>query len=161
MKPSLSLSLLSTQSDSRLVELASAGHELAFEALVRRYRRALLGYCRRMLLSPDRCEDVLQQAFLRAWVALSDGTEVLNAKPWLYRIVHNTALNALRACGYDYCTLSESLSGADAPQADLDRRIAVREALAGLAALPEMQREALLRTAVEGATHQQPLGIWD
>jgi len=92
MKPSLSLSLLSTQSDSRLVELASAGHELAFEALVRRYRRALLGYCRRMLLSPDRCEDVLQQAFLRAWVALSDGTEVLNAKPWLYRIVHNTAL---------------------------------------------------------------------
>jgi len=31
----------------------------------------------------------------------------------------------------------------------------VREALAGLAALPEMQREALLRTAVEGSSHRE------
>jgi RNA polymerase sigma factor (sigma-70 family) len=123
--------------------------------LVRRYRGPLLGYCRRLLLSEERAEDALQQALMQAWLALRAGTEVQNAKAWLYRIVHNSALNALRVSGYDYCTLSESLSGADAPQEDLDRRIAVREALAGLAALPEMQREALLRTAVEGSSHRQ------
>jgi RNA polymerase sigma-70 factor (ECF subfamily) len=108
-----------------------------------------------LLLSEERAEDALQQALLQAWLALSAGTEVSDVKPWLYRIVHNSALNVLRLSGYDYSQLNESLSGADAPQADLDRRIAVREALAGLAALPEMQREALLRTAVEGRTHQQ------
>jgi RNA polymerase sigma factor (sigma-70 family) len=108
-----------------------------------------------LLLSEERAEDALQQALLQAWVALRGGAEVQDVRPWLYRIVHNAAVNALRVSGYDYCTLSESLSGADAPQADLDRRIAVREALAGLAALPEMQREALLRTAVEGRSHQQ------
>ena len=134
---------------------ARDGHERAFEALVQRYRRQLHAYCRRLLLSDERAEDALQQALLQAWVALRDGTEVHDARPWLYRIVHNAAVNALRVSGYDYCTLNESLSGADAPQADLDRRIAVREALAGLAALPEMQREALLRTAVEGRSHQQ------
>jgi RNA polymerase sigma factor (sigma-70 family) len=144
-----------TQSDARLVAFAHAGHERAFEALVQRYRRPLLGYCRRLLLSPERAEDALQQALLQAWLSLRAGTEVGDVKPWLYRIVHNSALNTLRVAGYDYCKLSESLSGADAPEADLDRRIAVREALAGLAALPEMQREALLRTAVEGRTHQQ------
>jgi RNA polymerase sigma factor (sigma-70 family) len=155
MSPSISLRLLLTQSDARLVAFAQAGHERAFEALVKRYRRPLLGYCRRLLLSEERAEDALQQALLQAWLALREGTEVGDAKPWLYRIVHNAALNVLRVSGYDYCELRESLSGADAPQADLDRRIAVREALAGLAALPEMQREALLRTAVEGRTHQQ------
>ena len=155
MSPSVSVRLLLTQSDSRLVEFARAGHERAFEALVQRYRRPLLGYCRRLLLSEERAEDAVQQALLGAWLALRAGTEVNDVKPWLYRIVHNAALNALRVSGYDYCRLSESLSGANAPQEDLDRRIAVREALAGLAALPQMQREALLRTAVEGGTHQQ------
>ena len=155
MSPSVSVRLLLTQSDERLVDYARAGHERAFEALVQRYRRQLHAYCRRLLLSDERAEDALQQALLQAWVALRDGAEVHDMRPWLYRIVHNAAVNALRVSGYDYCTLSESLSGADAPQADLDRRIAVREALAGLAALPEMQREALLRTAVEGRSHQQ------
>ena len=155
MSPSVSARLLSTQSDARLVAFARAGHERAFEALVRRYRGPLLGYCRRLLLSEERAEDALQQALMQAWLALRAGTEVHNAKAWLYRIVHNSALNALRVSGYDYCTLNESLSGADAPQEDLDRRIAVREALAGLAALPEMQREALLRTAVEGSSHRE------
>jgi RNA polymerase sigma factor (sigma-70 family) len=155
MSPSVSVRLLLTQSDARLVQYARAGHERAFEALVQRYRRQLHAYCRRLLLSEERAEDALQQALLQAWVALRDGVEVHDVRPWLYRIVHNAAVGALRVSGYDYCTLSESLSGADAPQADLDRRIAVREALAGLAALPEMQREALLRTAVEGRSHHQ------
>ena len=155
MSPSVSARLLLTQSDARLVAFARAGHERAFEALVRRYRGPLLGYCRRLLLSQERAEDALQQALMQAWLALRAGAEVENAKAWLYRIVHNSALNALRVSGYDYCTLSESLSGAGAPQEDLDRRIAVREALAGLAALPEMQRAALLRTAVEGSSHRE------
>jgi len=155
MSPAVSVRLLLTQSDARLVAFARSGHERAFEALVQRYRRPLHNYCRRLLLSDERAEDALQQALLQAWLALRAGTEVGDVRPWLYRIVHNAAVNALRVSGYDYCKLNESLSGADAPQEDLDRRIAVREALAGLAALPEMQREALLRTAVEGRTHQQ------
>jgi len=153
MSPSVTVRLLATQSDARLVELARQGHERAFEALVQRYRRPLLAYCRRALLPEARAEDALQQALLQAWLALQRGDEVRDARAWLYRIVRNTALNALRGSGYDYAELSEALSGAGAPHEDLDRRIAVREALAGLAALPEQQREALLRTAVEGASH--------
>lgn len=156
MSPSVSARLLFVQSDARLVELARAGHERAFEALVQRYRRPLLSYCRRLLLPTERAEDALQQGLLQAWLALREGAEVRDAKPWLYRIVHNAALNMLRCSGYDYAELSETLSGAfDAPSEDLDRRIAVREALAGLAALPERQREALLRTAVHGCSYQE------
>jgi hypothetical protein len=47
--PSPSLTLLRTQSDDRLVALASAGHERAFEAIVERYRRALLRAARLVL----------------------------------------------------------------------------------------------------------------
>ena len=47
MSPRFSLRLLSGQSDERLLNLARAGHERAFEALVQRYRRPLLRFCRR------------------------------------------------------------------------------------------------------------------
>ncbi len=164
MSPSIPLRLLQTQSDARLLELARAGHERAFEGLVQRYRKQLLSYCRRLLLPEARAEDALQQALLQAWIALRDGVEVRDAKAWLYRIVHNAAISALRRSGYDYVELDESLHGAWAADSDLDRRIAVREALAGLAALPEAQRDVLLRTAVQGESHEQvaaALGLSD
>jgi RNA polymerase sigma factor (sigma-70 family) len=158
------LSVLRTQSDARLVDLARGGHERAFEALVRRYRKPLLGYCRRMLLPEARAEDALQQGLLQAWLALREGGEVRDAKAWLYRIVHNAAISARRRSGYDYVQLDESLHGTGASASDIDRRIAVREALAGLAALPEAQREVLLRTAIHGHSHEQvatDLGLSD
>src|SRR5215212_7328766 len=99
--PSPSIVLLRTQSDARLVALARAGQERAFEAIVERYRRPLLRACRRVL--PEaRAEDALQQALVDAWRALRRGDEVRELRPWLYRIVHNTALNQLRKSGYDY-----------------------------------------------------------
>src|SRR3981189_2713940 len=82
------------QSDQRLLALARDGDERAFEAIVRRYRRPLLRYCRRMGLSDSRAEDVVQQALMRAWIALGRGGEVHAPKAWLYRTVHNTAVNS-------------------------------------------------------------------
>ncbi|HEX8087080.1 MAG TPA: sigma-70 family RNA polymerase sigma factor [Solirubrobacteraceae bacterium] len=156
--------LLRTQTDKRLVALAADGSEPAFEALVERYRKPLQSYCRRMLLPAEAAEDVVQQAFLSTWQALRRGTEVRDARAWLYRVTHNAAVNALRRSGYDHDQLDDALHGAGAPEEDLERRIAIRRTLAGLAALPEMQREALLRTAVEGQSHEEvarELGLSD
>jgi RNA polymerase sigma factor (sigma-70 family) len=138
--------LLRTQSDERLVALARAGHERAFEAIVQRYRPLLVRSARRYL-SDARAEDAVQQAFLSAWSALQRGDDVRELRPWLYRIVHNTALNALGAAGYDHAELPDSVP---VRGSELERRMDVHEALSGLAALPERQREALLRVAVEG-----------
>src|SRR6201991_1438597 len=146
--------LLRTQSDERLVLLARAGHERAFEAIVERYRAPLLRAARRYL--PEaRAEDALQQAYIAAWSALQRGDDVRELRAWLYRIVHNTALNQLRVSGYDYAELDDALRGTDAPQDEMERRAVVRQTLTGLAALPERQREALLRIAVEGRSQEE------
>jgi RNA polymerase sigma factor (sigma-70 family) len=152
--PSPSVALLLTQTDERLTALAAAGHERAFEAIVERYRRPLLRHCRRFL--PEaRAEDALQQALVSAWGALRRGDEVRELRPWLYRIAHNTSLNALRAAGYDYEQLRETLRGGGGPAELAERSAVVRQTLAGLAALPERQREALLRIAVDGRTQDE------
>lgn len=161
MSPRISIRLLAAQSDARLLALAAEGHERAFEALVHRYRRPLLRYCRRMQLSEARAEDVLQQAFLKAWIALGRGTEVRELQPWLYRIVHNVAVNAMRGPGETHSELTESLQAqaALASESNLDRRIAVRDALGEVAALPQMQRQAIFLTAVDGQTHDEVASV--
>ena len=149
-----SVTLLRTQSDERLVSLARAGHERAFEAIVERYRKPLLRHSRR-LLPESRAEDALQQALVSAWTALRRGDEVRELRPWLYRIVHNASLNALRVNGYDYAELRETLEGVGGPAELAERRALLRHTFAGLAALPERQREALLAIAVDGRSQEE------
>jgi RNA polymerase sigma factor (sigma-70 family) len=150
----LSLRLLQAQPDERLLALSRGGHEPAFEALVRRYRRQLLAYCRRLAVPQTSPEDVLQQALMQAWSALASGVEVQDARAWLYRIVHNTAISATRKAGEDPAQLSHELSAVAVEQV-VEHRLAAREALAGVAALPELQREVILGTAVEGRSHEE------
>jgi len=163
MTPIISATLLRTQTDARLVALVRQGHERAFEAIVERYRRPLQRHIRRVL-PESRAEDAMQQTFLKAWSSLRDGAEVRDLRPWLYRIAQNTALDALKGAGYDYDELTESVRSLGGPEVDLERRTVMRETLAGLAALPENQREALLRTAVAGDSRAQvahDLGLTD
>jgi ferritin-like metal-binding protein YciE len=53
-------SVLQSQADERLVDLALAGSTQAFEAIVSRYRGPLLGYCAR-ILGNQRAEDAVHR----------------------------------------------------------------------------------------------------
>lgn len=163
MTPHISVSLLGTQSDERLALLAGSGHERAFEAIVERYSKALTRYAERFLGSA-RAEEVVQAAFLSAWSALAAGTEVRDLRPWLYRIVHNGALNAMNRSESGDLELIEATDGALSPHAILEQNEVVRSALSVIAELPERQRAALLAVAVEGRAHADvaaDLGVSD
>jgi RNA polymerase sigma factor (sigma-70 family) len=164
MTPLLSSTLLRTQTDERLVALAAAGHDRAFEAIVERYRRPLLRYLRR-LLSDMLAEDVVQATFINAWSSLRTGTEVRELRPWLYRIAHNAAINALKKVGEAMEEMPESVGGfATEPATELERRDEMQRALTSIAALPSRQRAALLAVAVDGRAHSDvaaELGLTD
>ena len=59
-------------------------------------RPKLHRYCARMTGSVIDGEDVLQEALLKALEAFAEGMAVANLEGWLFRIVHNTALDWLR-----------------------------------------------------------------
>lgn len=143
-----------TLDDSRLVLMARAGDQHAFELLVQRHHRRLLARIRRVL-PPDRAEDALQNGLLSAWLALQRGTEVRDARPWLERIAHNAALRALRSAAH--AELTEEIGGTDDgdPATAFDRRQHLHDALVALASLPDLQRQALLETALEGHSYEE------
>src|SRR5512132_416077 len=152
MTPLLSTPLLRAQSNRRLTALAGNGHDRAFEEIVERYRRPLQRYLRR-LLSEALAEDVLQATFVRAWQALRAGTEVRDLRPWLYRIAHNQALNALRAAGSALPETPGVLAVSTEVEIEVERREELRLTLDGIGALPDRQRAALLAVAVADRSH--------
>jgi RNA polymerase sigma factor (sigma-70 family) len=150
----LSLRFLQTQPDARLAALAAAGHERAFEALVRRYRRELLAYCRRVGSVGTNAEDTLQQALLQAWTAIRTGVEVRDPRAWLYRIVHNVAVSNHRRPVIVPVEMRDT-AGENGADHEAEQRMAARAALASLAALPDLQREVMVGTAVDGMSHEE------
>src|SRR5262249_18631652 len=81
--------------DQELVRRLRGGDKTAWDALDRRYRKALERFARRMLhdVAPDQVEDVVQEALWRAHRALMRDARVLELRPWLYRLTRNCCLD--------------------------------------------------------------------
>ncbi|MEP6952892.1 MAG: sigma-70 family RNA polymerase sigma factor [Solirubrobacteraceae bacterium] len=155
MTPLLSSALLATQTDARLLALAAAGHDRAFEAIVERYRRPLSRYLRRLLSGPL-AEDALQATFVNAWRSLQGGTDVRDLRPWLYRIAHNQAVNSLARAEPRPLVEAETdqfAATTAGPDTEVEQRDTLQRAFVAIAGLPDRQRAALVAIAVEDRPH--------
>lgn len=79
-------------SDAELVVVALAGNTQAFDVLVNRYRRAMLTVAQQIVRNAADAEDVVQDAFLRAFEALPQLTDLNRFGAWLHSITRNRAL---------------------------------------------------------------------
>ena len=82
--------------ESALIRAAQAGDQLAFEELVRLYDQNVLRLALNLLRSPEDASDVYQEAFLRVYRNLHTFRFDCSFHTWLYRIVTNLCLDALR-----------------------------------------------------------------
>src|ERR1044071_9555156 len=69
--------------------------EQAFGARVEPHRRELHVHCYRLLGSFEEAEDLVQEAFLRAWRRRATYEGRASVRAWLYRIATNACLDAL------------------------------------------------------------------
>lgn len=153
---------LRTQPDRRLVTLVREGYENAFEEIVRRYGKSLNRYAAAIV--GGRAEDVTQDAFSKALLALRrDGAEI-ELRPWLFRIVRNTALNDLRDRPPSAEALAEAIASGGNPAEELERREELTDLMQRLQSLPEAQRAAIVMRELEGLSHEEianALGLSD
>ena len=82
--------------DTRLVREARSGNRRARRALIERHQHVVYNLALRMLGAPDAAAGVAEETFVKAFRRLSALPSDQRVVPWLLRIAHNTAVDALR-----------------------------------------------------------------
>ncbi len=79
-----------------LVTAAQAGDRLAFDEVVRRTYVDTFTLALRLTANEEDAQDVVQEAYLRAWKAIGRFRGDAQFSTWMYRITANTAFTAVK-----------------------------------------------------------------
>jgi len=85
--------------DTALVQASRGGDVAAFEQLVMRYDAKLLRIAQKVTQNPEDAEEVVQEAFFKAYQKLDQFQEHAKFSTWLIRITLNESLMKLRKQG--------------------------------------------------------------
>jgi len=132
--------------DEEYVGRARAGDAEAFRVLVERYRDRVYGLALRIVRSAADAEEVAQDAFVRAWLALPRFRGEASFSTWIYRIAARRAFDRAltlklrrgREAGIEAGDGAAAAPGDEAPRTALARQL---EQL--VAVLPPAQRAAV------------------
>jgi RNA polymerase sigma-70 factor (ECF subfamily) len=150
-----------------------------FEKIVDEYQRRLYGFALRMTGNREDAEEIVQDAFVRAFRALGKMTPEqrgeLRLQPWLYTITLNVTRNRLRskkptsvaldALADPDALLSGTGEGPEQPEAIIERGTDMALVEQALLQLPMHLRAAATLRFIEGRSHpeiaeilNQPIG---
>jgi RNA polymerase sigma-70 factor (ECF subfamily) len=86
----------STNTDEEIVLLIKKGDLELFGELVKRYEAKMKRYAHKFLFGRNDTDDLVQDVFIKAYVNLQSFDDERKFSPWIYRIAHNTYVNALK-----------------------------------------------------------------
>jgi RNA polymerase sigma-70 factor (ECF subfamily) len=134
----------------------------AFVDLVRRHDRSLRALAWRLLGDRDRMDDVLQEAYVKAFRALPTFRGDADAAPgtWLYRITYNACMDELRRQRRGVLLPLDDAIGRPDPAGDVgDRVVRSRRLAEAIDGLPPDHRAAVLLVDGEGFDYASAAGV--
>ena len=166
-----SLDLLS---DAEIMLRVKAGDDSAFDHLVEKFRRPLVGFMYRLSRNPAVAEDLAQEVFLRVYRSRRTYKAEARFTTWLYRIATNLAVNHARDTRVERTQSSsldepEAETGAPVDVADhapsAEERLLRGERMAAIRrhveALPERQRMAVVLHKYQGMDYHEISQVLD
>lgn len=160
--------------DQQLVERAQQGDKHAFGLLVVKYQRKLGRLLSRFIRNPSDVEDVVQDAFIKAYRALPSFRGESAFYTWLYRIGINAAKNALAAQGRRPPTTTEfdseesegfedavQLRNNNTPENELMSKQVAETVNKTMESLPEELRIAITLREIEGLSYEEIADMMD
>ena len=157
--------------DVRLMRLVGAGETAAFEELVERHQRLVVGTVARMLGNNSDVEDIAQQVFVRVWKSAKRYVPQAKFTTWLLKITRNLVFNELRRRSRHALLPLQPESdeserpikdeGAIAPDAALLEQELRGAVEAAIAQLPETQRMAVVLRRYDELSYEEIAEILD
>jgi RNA polymerase sigma-70 factor (ECF subfamily) len=137
--------------DEELVLLIKRGDKEQFGSLMARYSPKLFRYGKKFLSNADNIEDMVQEVFIKTYQNIQSFDDSQRFSPWIYRIAHNTFVNALRKNSisplyfFDLDAFVSHASYEDLSKEEEEEKLQVKEAISrGLSQLSPKYREVLV-----------------
>lgn len=160
----MSEGLLAGAIDAALVARAQQGETVAFEVLVVKYQRRVAATIRRFVRDDPITEELTQEVFLSAFLALTNFKPDGDFAAWLFTIARNAAKSYLRSAqnrqddrpvpGLDDAGEDARFGAAPSPEEEAMAHQLFERIDAEVAALPDAQRRALLMREVDGLDYK-------
>jgi RNA polymerase sigma-70 factor (ECF subfamily) len=147
--------------DARLIEAAREGDTAAFGLLVQRHQVRLFNTMLHVTGSREEAEDVVQEAFIQAFVKLDSFREKSAFYTWLYRIGFNAAISRRRRKRIEISveqnremTGEEPVDDGESPDEPMLRDERIGQVHAALDALSEEHRAILVLREIDGCCYE-------
>ena len=122
-----------------------------FETYFRKLYLPLGMYALRLVDDANVAEDLVQDAFMKAWVYIEGGGEIANFTSFMYRAVRNLCLTYLRD---RHRMVGEELLP-EVPEAEIDTSFRDARIWQAIDGLPEKCREIFLMSKRDGLTNEE------
>lgn len=154
--------------DAPLIAATLAGNSAAFGQLVGLYQDRLYNSLLRVVGSAEDAGDIVQDAFVQAYVKLDTFRGSSAFYTWLYRIAFNLAMSHARRGrkttsldGMKSSVGSEPVDDQPAPEASMEQREQVELVHAALAELSTEYRTILVLREIDGCRYEEIAEILD
>ena len=154
--------------DVRLIDEALAGNTGSFGELVQKYQNRLFNTMFHVVGSREEAEDVVQDAFVQAFVKLGSFQGASAFYTWLYRIAFNLSISRRRRKRPELSmdviretTGNEPLAENGYPTELMERKESVEQVHRALERLPEEHRAILVLREIEGYCYEEISHILD
>ncbi len=84
------------QNEPALIRRILDGETAQYKVLIDRYKTGLYHHCFKFVRDEDQAEDIVQEAFIKAYLQLERYNPHYRFSTWLYKIATNIALQQLR-----------------------------------------------------------------
>ena len=158
---------MTREEELEIIGRVQQGDANAFELLVLEYEKNVFNLALRMMKNREDAMDAAQDAFLKAYNSIDNFRGDSKFSVWLYRIVSNVCLDALRKRSR---RAENSLSVEDdegdetqldipdedlSPQTLLERKLSIEAVRRGLDSLPRDHRQILLLREIQGLSYEE------
>lgn len=143
--------------DAEVIARVLDGGTQEFATLVTRYQRALYRHAAAMVLDHGAAEDMVQDAFVRAYTNLRECRDPAHFRAWLFQTLRNRCLDYLKEPRRRQMSLDAAesvLDGGESPSDAAERTQMRRRIAAALERLAPVQREAFVMHYVDGMPYE-------
>lgn len=143
-------------SDEEIIEKVRNLDKDFYAFIVDRYQKKLIRYANNLIRNEDKAIDIVQESFIKAFINLNNFDSKKKFSSWIYRIVHNEAINIAKKYRKETPLLEDwDFEGGDNLEKDFEQKEIIENIEKCLNELPLLYSEPVTLYYIEEKSYEE------